>query len=198
MGKSSKSPPIPSDTFQPDPEDYVLLLLDTAQRMSSNPEFRGITRLEKLLFLLASEQGAKDAETLFKFEPYKFGPFSKDVYSATEFLRGLNLLEIRDNSAVSYYAATEETALNSEISDDEEDVPVPEVREKTFVLTPAGMTAAGNLRRIWQDQRPEDLEKILTVVRRYSRLPLNQLIRYVYRQFPHTTENSIHPEASRI
>ena len=179
-----------------DREDLILLLLDSNQRITSDNELRGITRLVKLLYLLAHEEKLESANALYHFEAYKFGPFSKDVYSATEYLRGLNLVEIIERPTLSYYATTEEARLAEEISDDAE-FAASQSHEKAFALTESGYRAAKNLRIHWSKTRPGDLEKLDSVVSRYARLPLNQLIRYVYRQFPDTTINSLHPEARR-
>lgn len=186
-------------SYQIDREDLVLLLLNAHQRLASNAEFRGITRLEKLIFLLAKEQGVEAANDLYSFKAYKFGPFSIDVYEATEFLRGLGLLDISERSFTSYFASTEEELLAEEITeDDEEDGSPVTAREKIYSLTEAGKRAAESLRDIWEKERPKDLAKIDDTIRRFSILPLNQIIRYVYRRHPDMASNSIHPEAQQL
>lgn len=182
------------ENYQVDREDVVLLLLESVERFLGR-ELRGITRLEKLVFLLAKEEKVEPAMA-YDFRAYKFGPFSKDIYQATDFLRGIELISVGERSVVSYYNTNEELALEGLIDDDE--APAIEQKEKVFSLTERGRTAAHSLRTIWAKDRPADLAKIEGVVKRYARLPLNQLIRYVYRQFPDFAKNSIHPEAGRL
>jgi antitoxin SocA-like protein len=185
-------------TYQVDREDLVLLLLDAAERYLGVRELRGVTRLEKLLFLLGREEHLESAEKLYEFQAYKFGPFSKDVYQATDFLRGIDFIEIQERPVASYYNTTEEVALRQAIGDEEDDAVVVDQKEKVFKLTDHGRTAAHSLRDIWEKQTPANMKKLDDVIKRYGKLPLNQLIRYVYRQFPDWARNSIHPEAGRL
>lgn len=186
-------------TYQIDREDIVLLLLDSTERNLGGKELRGVTRLEKLIFLLANEAEVSDASNLFQFRAYKFGPFSADVYQATEFLGGINFVTLGERPVVSYYATSAEEYLTElTVEDAEENVGVTAMREKTFALTDAGKRAAANLREIWQRERPNELAKLDSIVKRFGGLPLNQLIRYVYRRYPDSAINSIHPEAQRL
>lgn len=184
-------------SYQLDREDIVLLLLDSVKRNLGNRELRGITRLEKLIFLLANEARVPDVDKHFQFTAYKFGPFSADVYEATEFLSGIDLVTLGERPVTSYYATSAEEHLTElTVEDDEENIK-PAIREKTFELTEAGQRAAETLRGIWQQERPEELNKLDAIVKRFGKLPLNQLIRYVYRQFPESAKNSIHPVAQQ-
>ena len=175
-------------------EDVVLLLVDSVERFLGR-ELRGITRLEKLVFLLAKEEKLEPAMA-YDFRAYKFGPFSKDVYQATDFLRGIDFIKVDERPVVSYYNTNEELALEELIDDDS--APAIDQKEKVFRLTDRGRTAAENMRSSWTVHHPVELAKIEGVVKRYAKLPLNQLIRYVYRQFPDWAKNSIHPEAGRL
>jgi len=53
----------------------------------------GITRLEKLLFLVEKETDlAAEVDETFPFEPYHYGPYSQQVYDAVDMLESLQLL----------------------------------------------------------------------------------------------------------
>jgi uncharacterized protein YwgA len=52
----------------------------------------GITRLQKLLFLLEREEGLEPTERGFEFEAYKAGPYSPQLYDDLEFLENLGYL----------------------------------------------------------------------------------------------------------
>jgi hypothetical protein len=55
---------------------------------------------------------------------------------------------------------------------------------------------------MWVDglraKRPTDLSEVDSIIRRFGSMPLNQLIRYVYRRHPDMVTKSIHPEAKRL
>src|SRR5436309_923414 len=54
----------------------------------------GITRLQKLLFLIEHEGGLRPTNDDFDFEAYKFGPVSKKLYDDLCLLRELGLIEV--------------------------------------------------------------------------------------------------------
>ena len=188
--------------IQLDPEDIILLLLEANQKLLGKETLSGITRLEKILFLLQKETSFEGVVSFYDFTPHNFGPFSKEVYEALEFLEGCGLIEVRDRVHSSYYANVGEILLLQEISEGE----VPEattgsnagVTEKFFLLTKDGHTVAQKLREAIKGRRPKDMEELNGIIRRYGNLPLNQLIRYVYRRYPKMTVKSVHPEANRI
>jgi hypothetical protein len=182
-----------------DREDVLLLIFDAYDRLFHRAAFNGVTRLEKLVFLLAEEAGLKDIGQLFAFRAYKFGPYSKGVYDAAAFLQSADLVEVEVKPYYSYYLAEEEKELQRDIdTDDESGEPTPSGNEKLFTLTKNGKTLAGRLRSIWENEYPQTLANIDQIVGRYGSLPLNQIIRYVYRRYPKMAENSIHPEAKRL
>lgn len=60
----------------------------------------GITRLEKLIFLLKEEKGflkEKTDEDNFNFIPFKMGPWSSEVYDEVDFLESLGLINKDSN-----------------------------------------------------------------------------------------------------
>jgi hypothetical protein len=187
-----------------DREDIILLLLEANERLLGSQSLNGATRLEKLIYLLREESSFERVAALFKpFVAHNFGPFSKEVYEAAEFLEGCDLIEITEK-AYSYYAAVAESRLEEEsdpaISEVEATDNSPQVSgvERRFSLTENGRKVA----RIWIEglkaRRPSDLVEVESIIRRFGSLPLNQLIRYVYRRHPDMVANSIHPEAKRL
>lgn len=177
-----------------DREDVVLLLLDANERMLGTTTFRGITRLEKLAYLIGELSKKGDVARAFEFRAYKYGPFSSKLYDAVNFLEGINLVEGSRRPNVSPFAAAEEEEMVGAPDD-----ALPTLgHERTFTLTEAGRKAAKALRESWKRERPDDLAIIDDVVARVGPLPLNQLIRYVYHRYPQMAANSIHPEARRV
>ena len=194
----------PSDfiDIQLDREDIILLLLDANQRILRNDTINGITRMEKLLFLLERESNFQGVARFFPFEPHHFGPFSKEVYEAIDFLESCRLIDVREKSYSTLYANSDESKLWSEIM--ESDVPVElqtgdaPVTEKLFSLTDDGRVVAGKLRDAVAARRPSDIQELDDLIRRYGNRPLSHLIRYVYHQYPQMTVKSKHPEAKRV
>jgi hypothetical protein len=186
------------DTF--DPEDVLLLVLEANERLLGKARLNGITRLEKLIFLLSKEPGATEVAGKFTFRPHNFGPFSSVVYDAKDFLAGVQLLNEETQALPSYFAGAGEKAIQDLVDDKSEDeAPTESVaHEKLFELTPLGRTAAKNLRQHMEGDWPALVEGIDRVVRKYGDQPLNQIIRYVYNRYPETTSRSVHPEAQRI
>lgn len=182
-----------------DREDILLLIFDAYDRLFHKASFNGVTRLEKLVFLLAAEGGVEEINSLFAFRAYKFGPYSKAVYEAAEFLQSVGLVAVEVKPYYSYFLAEEEKELQRDIEAEcDVDEPVPSGHERLFSLTDNGKAVAEKLRLIWEKEYPEYLRNIDVVVSRYGSLPLNQIIRYVYRRFPRMAEKSIHPEAQGL
>jgi|ERR1700728_1171560 len=182
-----------------DREDVLLLIFESYERLFQKASFNGVTRLEKLVFLLGAEGNLKDIDTLFAFRAYKFGPYSKSVYEAADFLQSVDLVRVETKPYYSYFLAEEEKELQRDIEtegDGEEQI--PSGHERLFTLTDNGKAVADKLRLAWETEHPEYLRKIDEIVSRYGSLPLNQIIRYVYRRFPKMAEKSIHPEAQNL
>jgi hypothetical protein len=89
---------MPTRTLELDSEDLILLLLEANERLLHKDAISGITRLEKLLFLLKNETDFEGIANFFIFEPHNFGPFSKQVYEAVDFLEGCELIQVREKS----------------------------------------------------------------------------------------------------
>jgi uncharacterized protein YwgA len=181
-----------------DREDILLLLLDANERLFKRPSFNGVTRLEKMVFLLGFEEKVPEVEQLFSFRAYKFGPYSKALYEASEFLQSTELVRVENRPYYSYFLAEEQKEFERDIEPEEDSQDISTAQERLFILTDTGRTLARKLRAVWAEEYPSYLKKIDDVVRKYGDLPLNQIIRYVYRRFPKMAERSIHPEAARI
>lgn len=183
-----------------DCEDIILLIIESNERLLGKNGLSGITRLEKLLFLLEKETEFEGIALLFPFQAYNFGPFSIEVYEAIDFLEGCELITVSEKAYPSYYASAGEAKLVSEIEDtsiEETDAANDQniAKEKIFRLTENGRKVAKKLRQFLYQKRPKDGEYLDGIVLRFSPLPLNHLIRYVYRQYPDMATASKHREA---
>lgn len=171
-----------------DQTDLILVLLaaDTSDR---NQRFRvdGVTRLEKLLFLLQEEEPFKrfaaEVEKPFTFEPYHYGPYSKQVYDAVDFLKSMQLLRERRVDVSTGLDLSEESAVFGLEDISEEDLNV----ERQFTLTDDGKAVAKLLSTRISDPGKELLTELKD---RFGRMPLRQLLRYVYSNHPDYAEKS--------
>lgn len=153
-------------------DDVVVLLLGAP---SDSPRLRdrieGITRLEKMFFLLEQESDLPltvDAQ----FVPHNFGPFSAKIYQAVDVLAAAELIQDSAN-----LAADDDDAWEREnLIYSSEDVP------DRFATRNFSLTARG--RRYYNaliEEMPRGTEQRLAEFkRRFGKMPLRQLVRYVY------------------
>ena len=169
---------------QLDKEDVLLLLLFSLSGEKAKEPVASITRIEKMMYLLQEEtEFSGKLQDKFEYRPWKFGPFSKEIYESLDFLFSLDLLDIEVRELPNYpeYAERDELKL---IGMEEEEP----VIEKVFSLTDRGGMVAEKLRdsiskKVWAE--------FTKLKRRFEGVPLTALIQYVYREYPETTTESI-------
>lgn len=148
---------------QIDRETDTLFLL-----FSFAPRIHGVTRVQKLLFLLNEETEYAEeygAPVLFEFVPYDMGPFAVEVYEELEFLEEIDAISIEGQ--------------------DKGDLPdeAPEV----FQLTEKGEKIARQIQSVLDPKVRDDLREF---VEKYADMDLEQLLRYVYEEYPKMAEES--------
>lgn len=162
-----------------DQADLVLLLL-AAETANPAHRFRcnGITRLEKLLFLVEKETAVpQEIQSPFSFEAYHYGPYSREVYDSVDLLRSLRLLDERRVDVATGLDVSEEASALDAFDTDSADAYV----ERQLFLTPDGKDIA----RVLSTRLSPASKKALAVLKdRYGTMPLRQLLRYVYGKYP--------------
>jgi hypothetical protein len=146
---------------------------------------RGITRLQKLLFLLWKE-GAfyEDIPDLYNFKAYDFGPCMDDLYDDLDFAEDLGLLTIEEVASGNEYEGADEDAFLNDFG-------FPWVKRPTrrdFALTKTGQEAAKDVYDALDKERRERLNQIK---RRFNSMPFFDLLRYVYRKYPAFAKKSV-------
>lgn len=164
-------------------DDVIVLLLGAPSKAPAlQNRIEGVTRLEKLIFLLKQEtpigeQLTEDPE----FESHKFGPFSAKVYQAVDVLVAFGLLQ--DSAELS--PSTEDSWETEEVVGM---VQADPYATRNFTLTERGRKYYGALIR----DLPKGTESTLAGFKaRFGTLPLPQLIRYVYKKYPEYTDKSL-------
>jgi hypothetical protein len=161
--------------------DLVLLML-----RASGGKLTGITRLQKLAFLVTEDERYKrlveaKKAPLLEFRPYKMGPFTPELYEAVQVLTSFTPPLMEAKPASPGVQDEVETALFVEGNDldDAEPLPATGPQPAAFALTGSGKKVADYL---W-DESPQDLRSTVeAIVRDYGHLPLRELLRRVYRE----------------
>lgn len=161
-------------------DDIIVLLLGAPGGPGPTGYLAGVTRLEKLVFLLEKETPARSWITeLADFRSDKFGPFSAKIYKAAETLWAYDLL--KDSAMLA--KNTEDRWEEVNIVGDE----LMPYTTRTFELTERGLRYYAALVK----ELPAEAEEILTAFKdRFAGLPLRQLVRYVYERYPDFTDRS--------
>jgi uncharacterized protein len=163
-------------------DDAIILLLGAPGATDRDRgRIDGITRLEKLLFLLEKET---DAAGWMKeeagFRPDKFGPFSAKAYQEIENLTTYGLI-----SEPATLSESPEDAWESENIIGEE--PTDPYATRNFELTDKGRRYYDAL---LTELPPEAETTVGELKRRFGAIPLRRLIRYVYQRHPDFTGKS--------
>ena len=168
---ASTPPPIEVD------DAIVLILGAPSDAPALKGRIEGITRLEKLVFLLQKESEIGSILTEDPdYRPDNFGPFSVKVYQAVETLSAAEL--IVDSAELSQ--STEDAWETSQLVGTETDP----YATRNFTLTARGKKYYSVLIK----ELTPDVEKVLAQFKsRFAPLPLRQLIRYVYTKYPEFT-----------
>lgn len=161
-------------------DDMIVLLLGAPGGSEAPGHLDGVTRLEKLVFLLEHETPARTwATEAADFRSHRFGPFSAKIYQAVDSLWAYGLL--KDSARVSDNTEDRWEAVN--VVGNELDP----YTTRTFELTERGSRYYAAL----IVELPDDAEAILTRFKeRFASLPLRQLVRYVYERYPEFTDKS--------
>lgn len=163
-------------------DDAIVLVLGAPGGKERPGYVEGVTRLEKLIFLLERETPVQDWITeKADFTPYRFGPFSSQVYQAADTLAAAGM--IRDSASEAADVEDRWESLTALM--DERDVDPYTTR--TFELTERGQ----RYYRALISELPPEAENVLQDFKtRFARRPLRQLVRYVYERYPEFTDQS--------
>ena len=167
----------------------------------------GITRLQKLMFLLEKEEYV-DLLDGFEFEAYKAGPYSPQLYDDLEFLENLGYIEGEVTAEASEPEAAEVDRLSfdhlmgveNESASNGYDIDGPATadsfEERRFILTDLGNKHMNKL--LESTTYTPVVDKIRRIKSKYGRHSLNDLLYYVYTKYPEmTTESEIQDKILR-
>jgi hypothetical protein len=185
--------------------DLLLLLIGLGDS-AGKEGLGGITRIQKLLYLLESEEHIVPTGDGFKFEAYKAGPYSPRIYDDLEFLENLDYIRRSTTDDETSAAAEASDPEKAEVDLTFEQLMGPEdilasgsdeiaptadsYEESRFFLTENGKRRMDELLAN-QTYRPF-VEAIRKVKSRFAKYSLSDLLYYVYTRHPEmTTESEI-------
>lgn len=162
--------------------DDVVVLVVGAPGAGTEGRLEGVTRLEKLIFLLERETPVQDWLTeKAEFRSWRFGPFSSKVYDAADTLAAAGLL--RDSAKTAHSSEDRWEALNALVDEEE----VDPYTTRTFELTDRGKKY---YEALLSELPPEAQGVLSNFKKQFAALPLRQLVRYVYERYPQFTDQS--------
>lgn len=167
----------------------LLLLLGLDGSSISKKGIGGITRLQKLLFLLWKEAGIEEVEHGFEFKPYKAGPFSRKLYDELELLENLGLIqsEVQGNATEAEAAELEELSFEELMGEEGQtfgDAEAPSsdtFEERRFTLTDKGLKLARKML-----EKPESkpfADGIRKIKSKFANYSLQDLLYHVYTKY---------------
>ena len=172
--------------------ELLLLLLGLDHGRASTLGIGGITRLQKLLFLLEKEAGFAPSGEGFEFTPYKAGPYSSRLYDDLELLENLGLVESEATAVATEPEQAELEALSFEeligTPSDDERPGADTYEERKFRLTAKGLQHVKSL--LGKPALREAANAVSKVKSQYASYSLNELLRHVYTKYPAMTVES--------
>lgn len=173
-------------------KDVLILLLGVPGITGAPYEpIVGRTRLMKLVFLLDKERGIRNHLPLrdyYTFEPYHYGPFSKDVFDDIDFLRNVGILASEPEGPASH-ALRDETKklLEDEDAPEESGLYTGDLEER-FELTEKGRRFLEE--RLAPSLPPDVREILISLKSELGSVSLSSLLRYVYQKYPDSAKKS--------
>lgn len=187
--------------------DTVLMLLGVGRGSELSEGLGGITRLQKLLFLLQREHDLQPSGDGFEFSAYKAGPYSSKLYDDLEFLENLGFIETEVAGEATEAEATEVDLLTyqellGDGADTSGDTPsdglgaADAYEERRFTLSEKGRE------RVEEMLSSQEYEPVVDGIRKvkskYGSHSLSDLLYHVYTHYPEmTTESEIKAKVLR-
>lgn len=179
--------------------DLVLLTLGSDPDGGVAKGIGGITRLQKLLYILEKEENLTPTEDGFDFAAYNYGPYSARLYDDLEWLENFGLIKSEVTAAATEAEAAEVDLLDfdelmgdgAELTDDglADGMGGPDaLEERRFIITKDGAEWIKSL--INSGEYDPVVDGIRRVKRKYGKYSLSDLLHYVYKKFPEMTVES--------
>lgn len=164
----------------------VLLLYAKGYSGKLNEKIKGITRLEKLMYLLLKEGGFEELLSQeISFDAYDFGPYSAEVYNLLESLQAMEIVKIEEERISSVKDVIDIFYAEAEGQIEETTGEFMEVysltKDRGFIIA----------RKLLEERvTDEELGRVEKIKGEYNALSLEDLLKYVYKKYPESTKKS--------
>ncbi len=179
-------------------KDLLLCFLYSPGINSVNNEpIIGRTKLTKMMYLFEKEilsSFFKDniTITLPAFEPYYFGPFSKQLFEDLSFFQSIGMIVAEETNIPLSFADKVESDNAFDGSDDIWDDACfednAECYESSYYLSEGGKKYVEN--NVWDCFTKTQKDKLKAFKAQINRISLDALLRYVYTKYPEDAKNS--------
>jgi uncharacterized protein YwgA len=170
-----------------DMADLLVVLLYAPGRSGLMEPISGITRLQKLVFLLQQNIGpgaiVDDAKS-FIYQPYKMGPFSKDLLETLEQLKAVGVVVSKRLE----YWISDDADDDTEDDDLENDLPFHKVESLQYSLSDGLGQQVGE--GLWEGLKESQKKEFKKFKSFFNSLSLRQLLIYTYERFPKYAKKS--------
>lgn len=168
--------------------DLLLVLLFSPGKKGDAEPIEGITRLQKLMFLL--QKGKGPAEVVeqareYEYKPYKMGPYCSELNKDLDELKSAGLLATEE---LEYLLPDDR--IESEEGEKERDIlstGMRKVKSFRFELTEFGGRVASDLYEGMSKSQKMELEEFKTF---FNSISLRQLLIFVYEKYSDYATNS--------
>lgn len=164
---------------------------------ATNEPIVGRTKLTKMMFLFEKQIYPRFFEDTLQielpvFEPYYFGPFSKQLFEDLSFFESIGMIK-SEETTIPLSAADK---IESDGVFDEEDEwaeasfdDMSGLYELSYALTQSGIKYVAD--KVWLLFTDIQIEKLVAFKAQINRISLDSLLRYVYKQYPDEARKSI-------
>ena len=164
---------------------------------ATNEPIVGRTKLTKMMFLFEKQIYSRFFEDTLQielpvFEPYYFGPFSKQLFEDLSFFESIGMIK-SEETTIPLSAADK---IESDGVFDEEDEwaeasfdDMSGLYELSYALTQSGIKYVAD--KVWPLFTDIQIEKLVAFKAQINRISLDSLLRYVYKQYPNEARKSI-------
>lgn len=174
-----------ADAIESGVDVLIALLYAPGSSGKVNEPIKGITRLQKLLFLLWKEgRFYETLQDLYNFKAYDFGPCMDDLYDDIEFVQEMGLVQVEEVPSGNEYEGGDEAAFLRDFGFKF----VKNDTRRDFCLTASGLRAGKDLFDLLSE---EDRNRLSTIKQKYNYMPFWSLLRYVYKKYPAFAKKSV-------
>jgi len=147
----------------------------------------GITRLDKIMFLLSESEEFRDIiEKGYNFEADNFGPFAPELFDDIEALKQENIVQVVSRRIPRrQIEVADESSVIDPLEDDEPSDTAFSVSK--YQLTKEGLEIS---KLIYNGLTPDQKTKLIQVKKTWQNRNLSDLLHYIYTKYPKTTEKS--------